>query len=194
MNKSIDFYFDFISPYSYIAHKKLLEIRNKLGLNVNYKPIFLGGLHKLEGITAPFFFKSKAKFMIKDCKMITKKLNYKFIFNSHFPINSLHLMRGILVLDKKNKQIYINKIFNNYWAEGLDLSDRDILDSALLTINVDIDSFNKNAKQQKIKDKLKKLTHEAYEKGIFGAPSFVVNNKIFWGQDRLEFVMEEYNK
>ena len=75
MTKPIEFYFDFVSPYSYLAHKQIRIIEKKENIKINYKPIFLGGLHKLIGITAPAFINSKAKFMIRDCKMVSKKLN-----------------------------------------------------------------------------------------------------------------------
>ena len=71
MTKSIDFYFDFISPYSYLAHKKIKNIKKKV--NFNYKPVLVGGLHNLQGITAPAFIKSKLKHMISDCDLIAKK-------------------------------------------------------------------------------------------------------------------------
>ena len=66
MIKSIEFYFDFISPYCYIAHKKIRELQKKENIKIQYKPIFLGGLHKTTGITAPAFITSKAKFLIRD--------------------------------------------------------------------------------------------------------------------------------
>ena len=103
MTKSIDFYFDFISPYSYLAYKKLTEINKKNNLSINYKPILLGGLHKLGGITAPAFNERKMKNMKNDCELIAKKNNIEFKWNDKFPINSLYLMRGYLVVDQKMK-------------------------------------------------------------------------------------------
>ena len=91
MTKGIDFYFDFISPYSYLAHLKIKQTKN---INFDYKPILLGGLHNLEGITAPAFIKPKLKHMINDCLLIAKKNNFDFKWNSKFPINSLNIMRG----------------------------------------------------------------------------------------------------
>ena len=73
MTKEIDFYFDFISPYTYLAHKKIQLLPQNI--KINYKPILLGGLHNLEGIKAPAFIKSKLKHMINDCNLIAKKKN-----------------------------------------------------------------------------------------------------------------------
>ena len=81
MSKSIDFYFDFISPYSFLAHKRIKKIEKTENIKFTYKPILLGGLHNLIGITAPAFINSKAKFMFRDCKMVSRKFNIKFKFN-----------------------------------------------------------------------------------------------------------------
>jgi len=191
MTKSIDFYFDFISPYSYLAHLKIKQTKN---INFNYKPVLVGGLHNLEGITAPAFIKPKLKHMISDCDLIAKKDRFNFIWNSKFPINSLNIMRGYLFIKNENKDLYLNVIFDAYWKDNLDISNEEILKSLLKKCKIDLDSFFGGIKDPKIKDELKEVTQEAHNKEIFGAPTFVVNNKIFWGQDRLEFALDEYNK
>tara|TARA_B110001452_G_scaffold158918_1_gene132232 strand:- start:1241 stop:1825 length:585 start_codon:yes stop_codon:yes gene_type:complete len=194
MTKSIDFYFDIISPYSYLAHKKIESIKENGDINFNYKPILVGGLHNLQGITAPAFIKSKLKHMISDCTLIAKKNNFDFIWNSKFPINSLNFMRGYLFTNNDLKQSYLNMIFEAYWKNNLDISNDEILKNLLKKSNIDLESFFLGIKDNKIKDELKNLTQEAYNKEIFGAPTFIVNNKIFWGQDRLDFALDEYKK
>jgi len=194
MTKPIEFYFDFASPYSYLAHKQIRKIEKEESIKVNYKPIFLGGLHKLSGITAAAFINSKAKFMIRDCKMVSKKLNIKFKFNPLFPINSLNLMRGLLSINSNIKDNYIDLFFNAYWQNGSNLNDKKIVFDVLKNCKIKKNDFLKKIKDQKIKDKLKKLTQEAYDKDIFGAPTFIVNEKIFWGQDRLVYALDEFFK
>jgi len=98
MTKSIEFYFDFISPYSYLAHKKIISLDVKKIININYKPILLGGLHKLGGITAPAFNERKMKNMQNDCELVAKKNNINFKWNQKFPINTLYLIRWYLVV------------------------------------------------------------------------------------------------
>ena len=194
MSKSIDFYFDFISPYSYLAHKKIKVIQTKNKIVFNYKPIFVGGLHNLQGITAPAFIKPKLKHMVSDCTLIAKKNNFDFVWNSKFPINSLNIMRGYLFINTDLKDLYLDRIFDAYWKDNLDISINKILESVLKKSNVDLDLFFVGIKDYKIKDELRNVTQEAYDKEIFGAPTFSINNKIFWGQDRLEFALDEYNK
>ena len=190
MTKEIDFYFDFISPYSYLAHQKIKSIKN---VNFNYKPVLVGGLHNLQGITAPAFIKPKLKHMISDCDLIAKKNKFNFFWNSNFPINSLNIMRGYLFINFENRDLYLNVMFDAYWKENLDISNDEIIKTLIKKSRIDPISFFEGIKNPKIKEELKNVTQEAHDKEIFGAPTFVVNNKIFWGQDRLEFDLDEYN-
>ena len=195
MIKSFHFFFDFISPYSYLAHKQIRNIEYQYKIEINYMPILLGGLLNLAEIKAPAFIPSKAKFMIKDCKLFAEKLNIKFKFNSYFPIQSLNLMRGVLIARKENKtSLYIDKFFDACWKDGLNLNDQKIVDKILEDLNFNLETFKLKISEQKIKDELKKRTKDAFSKGVFGAPSFIINNKMFWGQDRLEFVLKEAQK
>ena len=194
MTKSIDFYFDFISPYSYLAHKKIEILKEKKNIIFNYKPILVGGLHNLQNITAPAFNKPKLKHMISDCNLIAKKNNFSFMWNSKFPINSLSIMRGYLLAKKDIKDLYLNIMFEAYWKDNLDISNEEILIALLKKYKINLDSFLEGIKNPEIKDELKNLTQEAHNKEIFGVPTYVVNDKIFWGQDRLEFALDEYNK
>ena len=191
MTKEINFYFDFISPYSYLAHQKIKAVK---GVNFNYKPVLVGGLHNLQSITAPAFIKSKLKHMISDCDLIAKKDETTFIWNSKFPINSLNIMRGYLFLNNEVKGVYLNKMFDAYWKDDLDISKEEILKIVLEKCKINSNDFFEGIKNPKIKDELKIITREAHDKEVFGAPTFVVNNKIFWGQDRLEFALDEYKK
>ena len=191
MTKHIDFYFDFISPYSYIAHKKIIRLNKRT--NFNYKPILLGGLHNLAGITAPAFNERKMKNMKNDCLLITKKNNIPFKWNEKFPLNSLSLMRGYLFVDDNIKDNFFDICFNAYWKDNIDISKEESILQILSECKIDEKKFIDGIKNIKIKDKLKDLTSLAFDNDIFGAPSFVVNEKLFWGQDRLNYALEEFN-
>ena len=193
MTKSIDFYFDFISPYSYLAYKKIKSLNDLNDYKIIYKPILLGGLHNLGGITARAFNVGKMKNMKNDCELIAKKNKIIFKWNDKFPINSLYLMRGYLVLSEKLKEKYFEVCFDNYWKENTDISSEENIHKILDLCSINKTDFFKNINDKKIKDQLKELTNLAFQKDIFGAPTFVVNNKIFWGQDRLEYALDEYN-
>ena len=191
MSNHIDFYFDVISPYSYIAHKKIKKIKENQKIIFNYKPILLGGLHNLAGISAPAFNKYKMKNMQSDCELVSKKNDISFVWNSKFPINSLSIMRGYLSIGDNQKENYLDIFFNAYWRDNLDLSSEQEFSKLLVTLGIDTKIFFEKIKQQSIKDELKKLTSDAFKKEVFGAPTFIVNKKIFWGQDRLEYALEE---
>ncbi len=189
MNKHIDFYFDFISPYSYLAHKKIINLNQR---NIfNYKGILLGGLHNLGQVIAPAFNKKKMKNMKNDCILISKKNEIPFKWNEKFPINSLYLMRGFLIIDDKKKNKFIDHCFDAYWKDNLDISIEKNIKKILSDCEIDHNYFEEGIREQKIKDELKNLTNEAFELDVFGAPTFLVNNKLFWGQDRLEYAIDE---
>ncbi len=195
MIKPFEFYFDFISPYSFLAHQEIKKIEKKDNIKIKYRAILLGGLHNLHGIKAPAFIPSKAKFMIRDCKLIAEKKKVNFKFNSYFPIKTLNLMRGVFVAQEDGFQkYYIDKIFEAIWTDGLNMNDQNIIDKVIKNMNINPKTFFLRSASQNIKEELKIKTDEAYEKGIFGAPTFIVNNKLFWGQDRLDFALNEAKK
>ena len=192
MSKPIDFYFDFVSPYAFISFQQIKTLKSKQDFNFRLKPMLLGDLHNLHKIIAPAFIPAKAKFMIRDCKMICEKNKISFKFNSYFPIKTVDLMRGVLIAEEDGiANIYINKIFESLWVSGLNLNDQQIIDKILKNLDINPKTFSLRLSNQNIKDELKKRTQEAYDKGIFGAPTFLVNNKVFWGQDRLEYAIVE---
>ena len=193
MTKYLDFYFDFISPYSFLAFKKLNSLNKDNKININYKPILLGGLHNLGKITPPAFNERKLKNMKNDCELIASKNNIDFRWNARFPLNSLYLMRGYLVVDDNLKKKFFEICFDAYWKNNEDISDEKNIDVIIKKTGLNKRKFLDDIKKDSIKEMLKNLTSDAFRKDIFGAPTFVVNNKIFWGQDRLDYALDEYN-
>ena len=157
MNKTIEFYFDFISPYSFISYQKIKKIIKKESIRFELKPILLGGLHNLHSIKAPAFIPAKAKFMIRDCKMVAEKNKIDFKFNSYFPIKTLNLMRGVLIAEEDNiHNYYIDKIYEAIWINGLNMNDQNIIDKVLKNIDINPKTFFLRSSNQNIKDLLKK--------------------------------------
>ena len=193
MTKNLEFYFDFISPYSYLAYKRLSSLEKNIIININYRPILLGGLHNLGKITPPAFNERKLKNMKNDCELVASKNNIEFKWNLKFPINSLYLMRGYLVVDENLKKKFFKNCFDAYWKNNLDISDEEIVGNIIKKSGLDKKKFLDDIEKNDIKEMLKNLTSNAFEKDIFGAPTFVVNNKIFWGQDRLDYALDEYD-
>ena len=102
-------------------------------------------------------------------------------------------MRGYLVISSQLKEKFFDICFDAYWKNNVDISAEKNVDEILKMTGLDKKDFFENIQNTKIKDELKKLTNDAFNKDIFGAPTFVINNKIFWGQDRLDYALDEYN-
>ncbi len=195
MTKSIEFYFDFSSPYAYLGFKEIKKYEKKYPFQIKYMPIFLGGLHNSAGITPAAFNKMKSKYMIQDTKLVATKKNIKFSFNSYFPIKTVNFMRGAIIAKNDNSEkIYIEKIFDAIWRDGLNMNDNIIINKVLKNLDLNPNIFFGKVSDIKIKDKLKKLTNDALKKGIFGAPTYYVNRKIFFGQDRLIYAIDEIKR
>ena len=195
MTKSIEFYFDFSSPYAYLGFKEIKKYEKKYPFQIKYMPIFLGGLHNSAGITPAAFNKIKSKYMVQDTKLVANKKNIKFSFNSYFPIKTVNFMRGaIIAKDDNYEKIYVEKIFDSIWRDGLNMNDNIIINKVLKNLDLNPGIFFEKVSDIKIKDKLKKLTNDALKKGIFGAPTYYVNRKIFFGQDRLIYAIDEIKK
>ena len=92
------------------------------------------------------------------------------------------------------KKIYVEKIFDSIWRDGLNMNDNIIINKVLKNLDLNPNIFFENVSNIKIKDKLKKLTNDALKKGIFGAPTYYINKKIFFGQDRLVYAIDEVKK
>ena len=195
MTKSIEFYFDFSSPYAYLGFKEIIKFEKKHPFQIKYMPIFLGGLHNSADIKPAAFNKIKSKYMTQDTKLVANKKNIKFSFNSYFPIKTVNFMRGaIIAKDNNYEKIYIEKIFDSIWRDGLNMNDNIIINKVLKNLDLNPSIFFGKVSDIKIKDKLKKLTNDALKKGIFGAPTYYVNRKIFFGQDRLGYAIDEIKK
>ena len=104
-------------------------------------------------------------------------------------------MRGVIIAEKDNfEKIYIEKIFNAIWRDGLNMNDKVIIDKVHKNMDLNPTTFLEKISYQKTKDELRNLTDKALKKDIFGAPTFLVNKKIFWGQDRLAYAIDEVKK
>jgi 2-hydroxychromene-2-carboxylate isomerase len=151
----------------------------------------LGGLHKKVQITPPAFNEFKIKNMKNDCELIAKKNKIEFCWNDKFPINSINIMRGYLLIKSELKEKFIDFFFDAYWKDNKDLNNIEEFNKILEHLKINSEEYSKAIQDDSIKQKLKDLTDEAFNKEIFGAPTFVVNNKLFWGQDRLEYAIDE---
>ena len=194
-NKKIDFYFDISSPYSYLAHTQIRKYEKETGEKINYMPIFLGGLHRLADITAPGLNPLRGKYLIKDLKLFADKYKIKYQFNRYFPIKTIQIMRGAIVAGQNDYfQNYIDKFFIAAWVDSLNLNDEKIFEKFLKNMDINYSDFIQKLSDPKIKDELKEEQIVLLKKVFLELLHLIVNGKMFWGQDRLEFVFKEAKK
>ena len=189
------FIFDFGSPKTYLVYKLLPRIEKRTNIKAEYVPVLLGGIFKSTNNVSPIeSFKTvpaKGKYDDLDTARFVKKHNIAFNFNSNFPINTLNLMRGaIYAQENEIFDKYVEVVFKSMWVDNKKMDDLEVIQSVLLENGLPVKEIFEGTQDQKIKDKLIKNTSEAVEKGIFGAPSLLVNNELFFGKETLQDVEE----
>jgi 2-hydroxychromene-2-carboxylate isomerase len=191
MTKAVEFLFDFGSPTSYLAYKQLPKIASRHGARIVWTPMLLGGVFKATGNTSPAMIPAKARYMNQDLARFAKRYNVVLNFNTHFPVNTLSLMRGAVAYQATNQfDLYVNAMFDAMWAHPRNLNDPGEVAHVLHDIGIKPDDFLARIERAEVKEKLKANTDGAIARGVFGAPTFFVNGEMFFGQDRLDFVEE----
>ena len=185
MEKQIDFYFDVVSPYSYIASTLIDNILERNNAKLIWKPILLGGVFKaIEGVIAPGLVPVKKPYLIKDLERLSTFYNIPFNMPSDFPIRTLLAMRVLSSLPQEKIPQSARILFEAYWSDNKDIADPDIVSKLIDSDSVDRSNI------QEIKDILFQSTEEAVERGLFGAPTFFVGNEMFFGHDRINMIDE----
>ena len=191
MTKAVEFLFDFGSPTSYLAYKQLPKIASRHGARIIWTPILLGGVFKATGNSSPVTVPLKARYMNNDLARFAKRYGVVLNFNTHFPVNTLPLMRGAVAYQATDHfDIYVNAMFDAMWAHPRNLNDQHEIAHVLHDIGIKPDDFLGRIERAEVKEKLKSNTEGAVARGVFGAPTFFVNGEMFFGQDRLDFVEE----
>ncbi len=193
MSKSVDFYFDFGSPAAYLAYTQLPHVCADTGATLVWKPMLLGGVFQATGNHSPAQIAAKKAYMFDDMKRFARGYNVPFEHNSHFPINTLLLMRGATGLQMHEPArfgAYVDAAFHAMWVAPRNLNDPATVAAVLQEAGFDAAALLALANAPDVKDRLKAVTQEAVGRGVFGAPTMFVGDQMFWGQDRLDFVRE----
>ena len=189
--KTVEFLFDFVSPTSYLAYMVLPKIVDRADAMATWTPIFLGGIMQATGNRPPGQVENKGRWMRADMARWLAHYGIPFNRNPHFPFNSLVALRGaVAYMDDPVIRPYCDAMFRAAWVEGRDLGDRAEIARVLDEVGIEPDFFRERIADQAIKDALKASTDGAVARGVFGAPTFFVGDRMFWGQDRLDFVKE----
>jgi 2-hydroxychromene-2-carboxylate isomerase len=192
--ESVQFYFDFGSPTSYLASRALPAIAREAGVSVDWQPVLLGGIFQAIGNASPMDLPQKSAWMRADMQRWAKKWGVDYQYNPFFPINSLILQRGAVAYQHGPLfERYVQTIFSAMWEHPQNLGDPAILTQVLTHAGFDGSEFLALVGSAEVKARLRANTDEAVSKGVFGCPTFFVGEEMFFGQDRLEFVRDALN-
>lgn len=184
----VDAYFDFSSPFAYLGSTQI----EKVAKNVRWKPMFLGGLFRSIGTPdAPIltFSEAKRRYIQKDAERWAAYWNVPYSFPTRFPMVTVKALRVYLALEDSRRAAYREKVFRAYWAEDQDIADDVVLARCIGDESVAHDAFAKSTTDA-IKNELRELTEAASKRGVFGVPTWIVGEELYWGQDRLELLRE----
>ena len=193
--KQVEFYYDLVSPYSYLAYGRLREICEERGAEVVLRPMLLGAVHNAAGIQAPIRIPAKGRYSGEDVHRWAAYYGLPMEFPQPFPFRSLKTMRAAMFLEASGQlEAFTREAFALYWEEngapsGTDEADEDApISEVARRIGADPQEVLEGAGGQEAKDALKEVTGAAVERGVFGAPMLFVGEEMFWGNDRLHFV------
>lgn len=196
----LEFVFDFASPNAYYVHKVLPDLIERTGAELVILPTLLGGLFKITGNQAPFitFSDVKGKMayeMLENERFQAKHQLTDFVFNSHFPINTVMIMRGLLAARELNVQSqYIDVVMSAMWEQDMNMGDPDTVLRVWQEGGLAANELGKLIQTDSIKDALKHSTQAVADRGAFGIPTFFVDEDMFFGKERLNQVEDALNK
>ena len=192
-SKAIDFYFDFGSPTAYLAYTQLPKIAANANAALNYKPVLLGGIFQSAQNASPMMIPAKGAYMMQDLQRYAKRYQVPLNFNPNFPINTLKLMRLTTGVQQHFPELFeqfLAVVFKAFWVDAQNMGDDAVIRQVLQANQLDADAILALADQPDVKELLKQNTQQANARGLFGVPTMFVGNEMFWGQDRLDFVVE----
>ncbi|TWC58516.1 2-hydroxychromene-2-carboxylate isomerase [Pseudomonas sp. SJZ080] len=193
MSKAVEFYFDLGSPATYLAYTQLPKICAQTDSQLIYIPILLGGIFKATGNASPATIPAKGLYMFQDLDRYAKRYGVPLKFNPNFPINTLMLMRAVTGMQLRHPerfQAFIDCLFRAIWVEGRNLADLATVAAVLTQNGFDPTEVLALTADEDVKATLKNNTEKAVQRGVFGAPSMFVDNQLYFGQDRLDFIRE----
>jgi 2-hydroxychromene-2-carboxylate isomerase len=191
MARTLEFFFDYGSPYSYLASTQIAGLRDRTGCELRYRPMLLGGVFKATGNRSPALepVEPKRRHFGVDLLRWVEHYGVPFQRNPHFPINTLQIMRAAHAAESAGAfDRFHAVVFPAFWAQGKNLGDPEEFAAVLEGGGLDPDSIMKGAQDQAIKTSLRETTDEAVDRGVFGAPTFFLGDEMFFGNDRLLFV------
>jgi 2-hydroxychromene-2-carboxylate isomerase len=191
MGKTLELLFDVGSPTTYLAHKRLPDLIARTGAEVIYVPVLLGGIFKATGNASPVMVPAKGAYMGADMARFAKKFVVPLNMNPYFPINTITMMRMAAgLVGEESFPRLVDTLFDAMWKGRKNMGDPEVLASVLAGAGFDPAALLAIADSAEAKDRLKANTESAVARGAFGAPTFFLDDEMFFGQDRLDFIEE----
>ncbi|MDG1389423.1 MAG: 2-hydroxychromene-2-carboxylate isomerase [Halioglobus sp.] len=192
MTKHIEFYFDFGSPTAYLAYCRLGQLTKQYGLAIQYRPMLLGGVFKGAANTSPITVPAKGKYMLEqDLPRFARRYDVPLNFNPHFPINTLNLMRGVIAAEQLDcLEAYLQAIFKAVWINSKNMGEVETVTKVLTEAGLDAQAIINSSQTPEVKAELISNTEAAVARGVFGAPTMFMDDAMYFGQDRLDFIEE----
>lgn len=193
MTKQVEFIFDFASPNAYLAYKALSADGE---VEISITPCLLGGIFKSTGNQAPMMafanIKNKLAYDFLEIERFIKRHGLsRFKMNPHFPVNTLHAMRGMVAAEAEGVAApYVEAMLAAMWEEEKNIGDPDVIKDVAAAAGLDAEKLMVLSASDEVKNKLKENTADAVERGAFGIPTFFVGDEIFFGKERLAQVRE----
>ena len=198
--KKIEFYFDFASPNAYLSHKVLKQIVEKKNVEVKYIPVLLGGIFKATNNKPPmeqfFGVKNKNEYQNLEMERFIKRHGlHNFKMNPHFPVISLQIIRGAVAAEMDGYlEDYIDKVLVHMWEEPKKMDDPEVIKTAYEESGFDSEHLMAQMQDPDVKAKLISNTEAAVERGVFGIPTFFIDDEMFFGKDTLWQIEEILEK
>jgi 2-hydroxychromene-2-carboxylate isomerase len=189
VSRTLDLYWDFSSPFAYLASTQAEALAARTGADLVWRPMLLGAVFKAIGQEqAPILSWGEAKrnYYFKDISRWAEVYGVPFQFPTRFPVLTLKALRAYIALPESRRGAFRERTFRAYWAE-----DRDIADEAVLAelAGEDATALAARVQSPEIKRALVDATQAAIDRGVFGAPTWIVDGQeLFWGQDRIALV------
>lgn len=189
--KQLEFYFDYGSPYSYLANTRLHSLCQRTQSQLLYKPVLLGGIFKITGNIPPIQnpVQSKVQYAMKDMQDWVDFYQCEFNFNPHFPVNTLNLMRVACSLqDHEAFEAFHQSAFRAIWVDKRNMGELSEIEALLKQHKLNAEEVIDKAMSDSNKEQLKSQTQAAIDNKIFGLPSFIIGDELIFGNDRLPLV------
>ena len=188
----IEFCFDFISPYAYLASTQMPALSRRLELPVIWQPVNLPRLIKLSGNTPPTTVRNKAKYLMRDLKQWSQHLDVPFRMIMPGSFDSRLALASTQALDHQNREILAAAVFKALWADGIDYLEQGWLSKMVDAADLPEEWILSDAYSQQM-DEVNSKTAAIHKAGAFGAPTFFLQGagrtQMFWGIDRLDFLV-----